>query len=187
MKVRKGRNDKKTYILDVIEIDDDEHTSVLLLEPRKPRVVIINIGRREGKAIDLAARKTKFDRPMTHDLAAALISALGGAVKEVRIPRMDHSTFIGSVIIDKDGEEQEVDARPSDSLALAVRVGCPVFVGESVLESAGTDLPFEAKQFAEIPDDANCLIGTLRVRLILFLFPGLQVPVEKVCKISSST
>ena len=86
---------------------------------------------------------------MSHDLLTAVITALGGKVSHVVIRDLQQDTFFASVVLDQGGRELQLDARPSDSVALAVRAKAPIFVESSVLDVAGVveqvDLREEAK------------------------------------------
>ncbi|MCU0483719.1 MAG: bifunctional nuclease family protein, partial [Chloroflexi bacterium] len=76
------------------------------------------------------------ERPLTHDLLAAVIEELGATVREVVIADLTDETFHARILLDAAGQLHEIDSRPSDALALAVRAGVPIFAAESVLERA---------------------------------------------------
>ena len=98
----------------------------------------IKIGMYEASAIGMGVNERKGSRPLTHDLIAHVVSALGGKVASVAITDVKETTFYAQVnIIDRDGGHVSVDARPSDAIALAVRTGAPIYVSEDVLETAG--------------------------------------------------
>ena len=79
-------------------------------------------------------KKIKIPRPLTHDLIQNVISDMGGELDRIVVNDLQDNTFYARLHIRRDGEEIEVDARPSDAIALAVRVSCPVFVEDSVLD-----------------------------------------------------
>jgi hypothetical protein len=100
------------------------------------RMIPIWIGHPEANAILLAAQGIELPRPMTHDLLRSVIETLGFLVERVEITRLDEGTFYAALILRGEERTLAVDARPSDCLALAMRVGCPVFVEDSILDEA---------------------------------------------------
>ncbi len=76
-------------------------------------------------------------RPITHDLALQMVTALGGHMQRVTVSRLDDKTFYAEIELDAGAEQHVLDARPSDAIALAVRVGAPIFVARAVLDTAG--------------------------------------------------
>jgi len=115
---------------------------VVLQEIDVERYLPIWIGDAEADSITIKLQEMPISRPLTHDLLKNVIEALGAQVVRVAISDLVDNeegggTFIGRLILDIDGEEVEVDSRPSDAIALAVRVEAPIFVAESVLERAG--------------------------------------------------
>jgi bifunctional DNase/RNase len=121
--------------------------SVIILRPLEDlpdgaerRVLPIWIGPSEAAAIGVALEGVPHSRPMTHDLLASAVQALRGDIDSVLISRVEGSTFYASVFLSQGGQTIEIDARPSDSIALAVRAQAPLFVDEQVLEEAS--LPY---------------------------------------------
>jgi hypothetical protein len=100
------------------------------------RVFPILIGRFEARAIDRTVRRQAFPRPMTHDLLAAIVEATGTHLERVEITDLREGTYFSTLHLRRDTETVKVDARPSDAVALAVRMGSPIFVAEAVLEEA---------------------------------------------------
>lgn len=109
---------------------------VLLAEKGGQRLLPIWIGPPEGDALGLHLAGISTPRPMTIDLMARLLEAMGGHVERVVVSSLRETTFYAAVHV-ADGTTQELDARPSDGINLAVRVGAPIFVDEEVLETAG--------------------------------------------------
>jgi len=107
----------------------DEHTI-------STRVLPIWIGPTEAASIGIALEGQPRMRPMTHDFLANIINALHASIQRVVIDRVEGSTFFATVTLDQRGESIAIDARPSDSIALAVRTQCPLFVDEDVLNSS---------------------------------------------------
>ena len=115
--------------------------SVIVLRPidttsGNNRVLPIWIGPTEAASIGIALEGQPRIRPMTHDFLASIIQALHADIQRVVIDRVEGSTFYATVTLDQKGEAIDVDARPSDSIALAVRTKSPLFVDEDVLNSS---------------------------------------------------
>jgi len=114
---------------------------VLLQEPESGRRLPIFIG--HETAIEIALRLLghgpQLVRPLGSDLTAHLVQALGGTVREVRIDRLSEGTYYAVIIVDGPQGTAEVDARPSDALALALVVGAPVRADRTVVETTETD------------------------------------------------
>lgn len=142
---RKGKPsmiESTVYEVYTAELPDREpHTIVVLKARDRDRYLPIWIGNFEGMAIKLQLSGTETPRPLTYDLVANLLKAAGAQVVAVQINELRDETFIGSVHVQAGGQTEQVDARPSDALALALRVNAPIFVHADVLERAGTDSP----------------------------------------------
>ncbi len=110
--------------------------AILLKEIDGNRRLPIIIGHFEAQAIALEMEGIKPPRPMTHDLLKNIIDNLGGTVIEIFINELRENTFHAKIIIDVSGLTNEIDARPSDAMALAVRTDAPIYVAESVMEAA---------------------------------------------------
>ena len=124
-----------------IRIEQPQNQPVLLLrESNGDRYLPIWIGQSEANAIALEQQGVEPTRPLTHDLIRDLIAALGHSLKEVRIVDLQEGTFYADLIFDRD---IKVSARPSDSVAIAMRVGVPIYVEEAVLAEAGLLIPDE--------------------------------------------
>ena len=106
---------------------------VVLEDVEKTRLVPIWIGVNEGNAIALEMQGEKFPRPLTHDLIVNLLKTLGAEIEKIVINDLRESSYYALIHIRCAGKTFEIDARPSDSLALAVRVQCPIFIDEKVL------------------------------------------------------
>ncbi len=110
---------------------------VLLKERAGERVLPIWIGPFEGDALALQLGRGETPRPLSHDLMARLVEASGGQVEQVAVTRLEENTFYAVVTVAFEGRTAELDARPSDALNLAVRVGAPIYVDEHVMTQAG--------------------------------------------------
>jgi bifunctional DNase/RNase len=110
---------------------------VILKEKASDRYLPIWIGPAEADAIAVKLQGVPVPRPLTHDLLSSVIDTLGAAVNSIIVNDLKNDTFFARVILDIDGKQVEVDSRPSDALALAVRTGVPIYADESVLDKAG--------------------------------------------------
>src|SRR6266540_171945 len=110
---------------------------VMLKEKDSTRYLPIWIGHFEADAIAIPMQKVPVSRPLTHDLLRLAIVALGAKLEKVIINDLADETFFAKLILDQDGKSVEVDARPSDAIALAIRAEVPIFVEEKVIDSAG--------------------------------------------------
>ncbi len=114
-----------------------QHRIVVLKEMDNDRFLPIYIGPFEADAITIELQGVEVVRPLTHDLLKRMIETLGARVSHVVINDLRDDTFYARIVLDVDGEETEVDSRPSDAIALAVRARAPVFVAEDVMDRAG--------------------------------------------------
>ena len=111
--------------------------ALVLGEIEGNRRLPIIIGAFEAQAIALELEKIQPPRPMTHDLLRDLFDAVGGRVTDILIDDLREGTFFAKIRYSLDGEDHQLDARPSDAVALAVRAEAPIFVTAHVLEEAG--------------------------------------------------
>jgi hypothetical protein len=109
---------------------------VILKEPDRERYLPIWIGSWEASAIAMRLQGLTPERPLTHDLFAAALTELGVRIQRIVISNLAEETFHARLIFERGGEMLELDARPSDALALAVRVDAPIFAAEEVLARA---------------------------------------------------
>jgi bifunctional DNase/RNase len=114
-----------------------QHRVVVLRETDSKRYLPIWIGPFEADAIAMAIQGHEPQRPMTHDLLKAVIGDLGGQIIHILVNDIQDNTFFARIVIEQRGRMVEVDARPSDAIALAVRTDVPIFVEARVLDQAG--------------------------------------------------
>ena len=115
---------------------DQRNSPVVLLKTEGGGEVLpIWIGHAEGLAIELHMKGETFDRPLTHDLLKATLMTLGASVAKVAITELRDSTFFAKIYIKRDSEICVIDARPSDSIALALKMDAPIFVSEEVFKT----------------------------------------------------
>ena len=113
---------------------------VILQELTGERVLPIWIGPGEASAIAMQLADMDFSRPLTHDLLVSVLKGLGGTLQKVIIARVEKSTYYAELIVSRAGELVSLDARPSDSIAVALRVDAPVFVDADLLEIAKVEI-----------------------------------------------
>jgi uncharacterized protein len=126
------------------------------------RVLPIFIGVPEAQAIALTMQNIETPRPMTHDLMKNLLDEVGAQVERITVTELREGTFFAEIILSAQGEVRTVSSRPSDAIALAIRIGSPIFAEEDVLEEAGrVEQPDEeeaeqvVEQFRDFIDHVN--------------------------------
>ena len=132
-----------------LSVDAVSNQPVIILrpaddEPGEGRLVPIWIGHAEASAILLALQGMEPPRPMTHDLLKGVLDSVDTSLTRVEITRIEDGTFYAALILRGEERTIAVDARPSDSIALAVRTHSPIFMAEEVLESVGIPEPEES-------------------------------------------
>lgn len=113
---------------------------VILQEVGGERMLPIWIGAGEASAIAMELAGMKFGRPLTHDLAASLVKGLGGVLKRVVITRVQDNTYFAEMVIQRGDEVISVDARPSDSIAIALRLNSRLFTTDALLAATSLEL-----------------------------------------------
>ncbi len=117
--------------------------AVVLREHDAPnRLLPIVVGQADASSIAIAASGTQLLRPMTHDLMANVVDALDGHLDSVEVTELHEGAFLANLTLSGPAGQRRVDTRPSDAIALAVRLQAPLFVSEAVLDEAGA-LPIE--------------------------------------------
>jgi bifunctional DNase/RNase len=134
-----------------------QHRVVVLKEEEIERYLAIWIGPYEADAITIKLQGVEVARPLTHDLVQRTIAKLGAQVSHILVNDLHDDTFFARIVMDRDGERIELDSRPSDAIALAVRVQAPVFVSESVMERAGVIPEEEIDLDAMTPEEEERL------------------------------
>jgi len=140
-------HEKEVRVVNVFEATTESSTGVttssqifVLLRDNQGRQIRIFVVRDVAYAIQLALENQKPERPFTHDLAKTIIEKLGATVERVIIDDLWHETFYARIAVTKpSGETLEIDARPSDAIAIALRFRAPIYAAEAVLESAQDD------------------------------------------------
>ncbi len=117
--------------------------ALILREVNGTRNLPIIIGAFEAQAIAMELEGIKPPRPLTHDLTKNLIEALGATLVEIIIDELRDNTFYAKLILDISSMSQEIDARPSDAIALSVRFKCPIYASETVMREASFEIDQE--------------------------------------------
>jgi bifunctional DNase/RNase len=113
-----------------------QHRVVVLKDVDSDRYLPIWIGTCEADAITVELQEVTVARPLTHDLLKAAIADLGGTVSQINISDLKNDVFYARILVQRNGATIEIDSRPSDAIALAVRARVPIFVDEAVMEKA---------------------------------------------------
>jgi len=118
-------------------VDPTNNTPIVILKDANSDTVLpIWVGVFEASAIQMEIEKVSTPRPMTHDLIKNVLSGLDAHVHKVVVTELKDDTFYAVIWMERDGRIISVDSRPSDALALALRVDCPIYVDEDVLKTS---------------------------------------------------
>lgn len=134
--------------VDKLGIDLVTHDPVVILKDLDgKRYLPILIGPFEATAIALALEGTQVPRPLSHDLMRTMLESMHATLEQIVIYDIKDSTFFAKLIVRQNGDTQEIDARPSDGIALALRMQAPIYVSDKiVLEETVTDKRAEAEE-----------------------------------------
>jgi hypothetical protein len=113
-----------------------QHRVVVLKDVDTDRYLPIWIGPFEADAITIQLQGVQVARPLTHDLLKSIIDEMGATISHVTVSELKNDTFFARIVMDVNGQSMEIDARPSDAIALAVRANAPLFVAEDVMSAA---------------------------------------------------
>ena len=156
-----GKKDRSVRMnLEGVRIEFPSQKPIILLKEEKgSRYLPIWIGAFEASAIALEISKIKTPRPMTHDLFMNLLRLLDVKINKIEVTDIKENTFYAMVHIESSSNDVlEIDSRPSDAIALAVRQKCPIFAKESVLSSAGLmiqSIEEEVEKFKDFLDGVD--------------------------------
>jgi len=149
-----------------LALDATTQSPVVVLAPMNPepnysRVLPIWIGQTEAWVIAMELSGLCVERPMTHDLLKTAVESLSGAVTRVEITELREQTFYALITIQRDNEFLQIDARPSDSIAFALKCGAPIFVAKDLFNLSESDRSSEAEQM-NLTNDPETLQERLR-------------------------
>ncbi len=146
--------------VEVLGVSDGAAHPVVLLR-HEDRVLPIVVGLPEAQAIQVGLMEEKLGRPMTHDLVCNILAGLRGQLQSITIYKLENDTFFAHLNVNQmstTGQIEQVlriDSRPSDSIAIAVRTKCPIFVAEAVMDAAAQDVGIVESEEPEEPDEQD--------------------------------
>ena len=125
-------------VIDSIRVSLENYQRVVILKQKEgDRYLLIWIGTHEAEAIAVRLQDVQVPRPLTHDLLHNTIKEMGGTVEKVTVSGLENDTYFARIGVRIGERSIEIDSRPSDALAIAVRAGVPIFVDDQVMEKAG--------------------------------------------------
>ena len=131
-------------VIDSIRVSLLNYQRVVILRVKdSDRYLPIWIGPSEADAIALKLQDVSVPRPLTHDLLSAVIVSLGATVNHIVVSDLTDDTFYAKIVLQHNGTTMEVDSRPSDAIALAVRTQVPIYAEDTVLDKAGVQMDME--------------------------------------------
>ena len=161
-----------------VGIEPTNHAPFVLLKNEEEEMaLLIGIGIFEATQISMKLEHQQPPRPMTHDLLKSVLDGLGAKVSKVFVNKLAQDTFFAQITLEMSGAVVEIDSRPSDAIALALRVEAPIYVAEDVLDQAGLRVKGTGEEGEMIPGQPDVSpavskaaklgkkIGVLRVRL----------------------
>lgn len=138
--------------IDSIRVSLTNYRRVVILKVKDAdRYLPIWIGPAEADAIALKLQDLSVPRPLTHDLLDSVITSLGAQVNHILVSDLTEDTFFAKIVLSHKGGKTEIDSRPSDAIALAVRTQAPIYASQSVVDKAGVHMDSEGR--ASIPED----------------------------------
>jgi bifunctional DNase/RNase len=130
-----------------------QHRVVVLKQEDEERYLPIWIGPFEADAITIGLQNVQMTRPLTHDLLKAVIDRMDASVSHIHVNDLKNDTFYAEIVVEQNGRKLSIDSRPSDAIALAVRMSVPIFVADEVMDRAAivpseeeADLPKEVQE-----------------------------------------
>ena len=144
-----------------VEIDSirvslmSEHRVIVLKALNQDLYLPIWIGPYEAEAIAIRLKDVDISRPLTHDLLNNVIGEMGGDISHILVSALRDDTFFALISVNIDGKQLEIDSRPSDAIALAVRAGAPIFVAESVMDQASITPEQDVGEDSEEEEDLS--------------------------------
>jgi len=145
--------------------------NAVLVRPVGGEVAVpIYIDQYQTQSILIGLGNVPMPRPLTHDLLVSILGELSVTIERVEITNLKDGTFYAQIVLDREGKKLTIDSRPSDSIALAVRLKCPIFIAESVVEEAGSEISaitgeVEESDELEAPEEGKSERDSLHERL----------------------
>lgn len=135
-------------VVETIGVSKIDYQPVVILKEKGGELYLpIWIGLLEANAISVVLEEVEVPRPLTSDLLRSIIDRLGAGVDYIVITDLQNGTFYANVIVEANWRQMEIDARPSDAIAIALRVGAPIYVEKAVLEKAGISPDYETDKY----------------------------------------
>ena len=135
-------------VVSKLGVDPGTQTYVVVLQEKGgARLLPIWIGQVEAESIVMHMHNMKRSRPLTHDLCKSLILASGSRLKRIQITRVENNTYYGELHLERDGKIVQVDSRPSDAIAIALRLDAPIFAAEALLMRADEEESEESESY----------------------------------------
>lgn len=135
-------------VVSKLGVDPGSQTYVVVLQEKGgARLLPIWIGQVEAESIVMHMHNMKRSRPLTHDLCKSLILASGSRLKRIQITRVENNTYYGELHLERDGKIVQVDSRPSDAIAIALRLDAPIFAAEALLMRADEEESEESESY----------------------------------------
>ncbi|MEA3399743.1 MAG: bifunctional nuclease family protein [Armatimonadota bacterium] len=141
-----------------VGIDPSRHALVILADDEERRLLPILIGLFEAQAIAMAISGEDIGRPLTHDLLLSVIEELGGQLERIEVTELAEKTFYALLHVECNGKTLQIDSRPSDAIALALRAEAPIYVAEEVLADAQVideDVEEDVEKFKDLLDKVD--------------------------------
>ena len=135
-----------------VSIVNYQQRVVILRVKETNRYLPIWIGPSEADSIAMKLQDLSVPRPLTHDLLRSVIATLGASVTRIEVSDLNNDTFYAKIVLQVNGNTMEIDSRPSDAIALAVRTDAPIFAHDTVIEKAGVEMDEEGKPLS-LEDD----------------------------------
>ncbi len=143
-------------VIDSVRVSlTNQQRIVVLREVNADRYLPIWIGPYEAEAITIALQEIEVARPQTHDLLKNIINSLNGRLVRVEVIALNDDVFFGNLVIEANNQMVDIDSRPSDALALAVRGHVPILVSREVMDSAGIIPDQDLQDQSEVPGKAQ--------------------------------
>jgi uncharacterized protein len=128
---------------------------VVLQEKGGPRLLPIWIGKAEAESIVMHMHNIKRQRPLTHDLCRSLILGMGATLRRIEITRVENNTYFGELHLERNGSTTRIDSRPSDAIAIALRLDAPLFANEELLMLPEEEEDDDSKTWSAPPTAAS--------------------------------
>jgi uncharacterized protein len=151
-------SDKVEVVIDSVRLSLlSPQRVVVLRQTDMQRYLAVWVGPFEAEAISVALQEVELARPLTHDLLKNVIGVFGGKILRIEIISLKDDTFYGNIIAEQGGKVLDIDSRPSDALALAVRAHVPILVSREVMDAAGIIPEHDIQSERYLPEQDNNL------------------------------